>query len=261
MANIIYYFTGTGNSYYVAKNICSSLENCKFASIEGVMKEDIDISGFEKVGIVFPLYCWGLPEIVLRFLSKIKHSENKPYIFAVCTRGGKSNGDCMRQMDFILKEKGLKLNYNAYINMPDNYIRMFKMKDNEYNKKIIDKSKTKLEEVCNNIKNSSENGYKNSIIGLISKPVYKKFIKNVGKRDEDFFSDDKCVSCGLCERICPVDNIKLIDGKPSWNNKCQDCMACIQYCPVSSIQIGKRTINKLRYNNPYVKAEDIIKNR
>lgn len=261
MNNVIYYFTGTGNSYYIAKSICNNMEKCEHMSIESAIKHDVDISEFNKVGIVFPLYCGGLPEIVLKFLDKIVFSEVKPYIFAICTRGGKSNGDCMRQLDCKLKDKGFRLKYNAYVNMPDNYIRMFKMKDDLDNKTQIDNSMNRVKEICNDINNFKENKYKNSIIGVISKPIYKIFIKNVGKQDKDFFADSKCISCGMCEKICPVGNIKLKDGKPSWNHNCQDCMACIQYCPVSSIQIGKKTINKLRYKNPYVKAEEIIKNR
>ena len=76
------------------------------------------------------------------------------------------------------------------------------------------------------------------------------------KADKNFNVEEKCTQCGICEKICPVGNIKLVDGKPTWHQNCEQCMRCIQWCPVEAIQIGKATITRTRYHNPEAKVTD-----
>ncbi|MGI6348304.1 MAG: EFR1 family ferrodoxin [Eubacteriales bacterium] len=51
-----------------------------------------------------------------------------------------------------------------------------------------------------------------------------------------FYELDTCISCGLCEKVCPPNNIKLIDDKSSRSDKCTHCMACICRCPEKAIE-------------------------
>lgn len=62
----------------------------------------------------------------------------------------------------------------------------------------------------------------------------------------------------MCEKICPVNNITIESNKPKWNGKCVDCMACINICPKKAINIGKSTIKKNRYRNPYIEANELL---
>ena len=48
------------------------------------------------------------------------------------------------------------------------------------------------------------------------------------------------------------------NNKPKWSGKCTDCMACINICPKEAINIGKSTIKKNRYLNPYIKREELL---
>jgi NAD-dependent dihydropyrimidine dehydrogenase PreA subunit len=45
----------------------------------------------------------------------------------------------------------------------------------------------------------------------------------------------KCNGCGTCAEICPVEGIKLIDGKAVPNAQCVDCGTCIGACPTEAI--------------------------
>jgi len=76
--------------------------------------------------------------------------------------------------------------------------------------------------------------------------------------DKKFFADGRCDSCGICAKVCPVDNIKMLKGKPSWNHKCQQCMACLHWCPKEAIQYGKMTRGRRRYHHPLIKLNEII---
>jgi ferredoxin len=56
-----------------------------------------------------------------------------------------------------------------------------------------------------------------------------------------FFADERCTSCGICERECPQDAVHL-RGKarrPYWDYHCQNCMRCMSDCPTVAIQGGQ----------------------
>ena len=82
-----------------------------------------------------------------------------------------------------------------------------------------------------------------------------------GWKSLTFISDEKCDGCGICMRICPMDNIEIIDNRPSWSDHCVMCFACLQWCPKESIQAGSITINMKRYHHPDVKISDIMKQK
>ena len=86
----------------------------------------------------------------------------------------------------------------------------------------------------------------------------KGFRDNVCENDKFFYADDNCNSCGICENVCPVNNIILVGGKPQWQHKCQQCLACISYCPEQSIQYGDKTLEKGRYHHPDITVKDLI---
>ena len=79
----------------------------------------------------------------------------------------------------------------------------------------------------------------------VANPLFYKFI--FGR--EGFYATDKCISCGKCDTVCPLNNIQLIDGKPTWGKECTHCMACIHQCPTSATEFRKITQGKNRSYN------------
>ena len=77
-------------------------------------------------------------------------------------------------------------------------------------------------------------------------------------RAQNFYTNNKCTGCKVCEKICPVSNIEVNDSKPEWGSNCEQCMACIQWCPAKAIEYSNKTINRVRYHNPEVKITDLI---
>lgn len=65
-----------------------------------------------------------------------------------------------------------------------------------------------------------------------------------------FTVSDVCVSCGKCEKVCPLGNIRMENGRPVWGEHCTHCMACISGCPAEAIEYGKSTRGKARYQCP-----------
>mgnify|MGYP002951794102 FL=1 len=58
---------------------------------------------------------------------------------------------------------------------------------------------------------------------------------------------EECIGCGLCQDVCPLNNIRLVDGKPDWGNSCTHCMACICRCPKEAIEYKNKSVGKRRY--------------
>jgi len=50
--------------------------------------------------------------------------------------------------------------------------------------------------------------------------------------------NEKCVVCGWCEKLCPRDNIRIIEGKHVFGNNCVICMRCVYGCPQKAIEPG-----------------------
>lgn len=257
----IYYFTGTGNSYHVAKKIAANLK-CEFINIAEIIESENLIFSGEALGLIFPVYAMGIPQMIGKFLTKLK-IEGEPYIFAIGTCGGSGYGIPFSLIDSILKEKKeknmkpLKLSYSSYLQVPDNYLKIFKMKSKEESKIMVDLADDKLKSKIQDIEGKKKNSYDKSLINPIFKIIYSLWLGNLKKADKKFKVESSCISCSLCRDICPSKNIEMVDGKPKWNGKCQDCMGCIHICPVLAIQIGEKSQKSGRYLNPYVTTEEL----
>jgi ferredoxin len=259
MKNTIFYFTGTGNSLKIAKDIAGHLKDCELRPIAKEWKNESFESKSDKVGFVFPLNWSGLPKIVHDFINKIDLSKSR-YIFSVITSAGDINEQPLQQIEGILRTKSKKLNAGFYITMPNNYILGFNITPEGKQKSLFETAKNQVNEIVKKIKIEEENLNKGILQKDVSrsKRMNKGFREGVHESDKSFYSDEKCTSCGICEDVCPVNNIKLKDGKPQWLHRCQQCLACINFCPEEAIQFDKKSLNMGRYHHPEITIQEII---
>lgn len=259
MSSVVYYFTGTGNSLVAARDIAGGLQ-CELKPVSVALKQSSIESDADKIVIVFPVYAWGPPAIMRRFVRKFTSLKGKE-IYAVLTFGG-SPGGTVNILESDIAEKGGKIASSFGLKMPGNCITLYGAGNEEKQKDLFEEYINKINNIAKDIATSAE-GCKSSngriFNALLSGLIYKGFIMGLPKSDKKFFSDEKCTSCGICEKICPAENIKMIDGKPKWQGHCEQCMACIQWCPVEAIQHGKKTIGRKRYHHPDIKVSDMLK--
>ena len=260
MANTIFYFTGTGNSLKVAKDIAAGVEDSNIVSMAANMDTVSDLIPQGAVGFVFPVYYFGLPQLVRKFISFIdlKHAS---YVYIACTYGKTcGNGGCISQTSRLLKSKGKTLDAAFYVKSVDNFILWtWDVPSSEKHPALHEDARKKSEYIAK-IVSDRESVYDRSILEY-SGPVlfgYKRFIKTVNTNDKAFNYSDNCTSCGLCKEVCPTNNIRLSDGHPIWKSEtCQRCLACLHLCPSACIQYGKITAKRHRYKNPHITINEL----
>lgn len=251
---MIIYFSATGNCKYVAQSMANKNETVISISEAINNKTEIDLSKEQALGIISPVYDWGLPIIVHDFLEKVKFSFNeKPYTYLIITYGT-TTGQCGFYVNKLLKDKGLPLNGRFSIQFPDTWTPIFNLSDSEAVKRRLENAENELHVVKKHVEAKDEGDFMNRKAPKLSSDTAQFFYKNVVRKTSHFSVEDSCIGCGFCEKNCPVSAIKIKDGKPQWvADKCVMCLGCLHRCPKFSIQYGKKTKKHGQYTNPNTK--------
>jgi ferredoxin len=258
MKTILYSFTGTGYSLSVAEGLCRGLGECELVSIASVREPLGAISPeADRVGIVTPVYFFGLPSLVAVFAGRLDLSR-AGYSFAVATMGGSGGSAALRQLDGILRRGpgGRGLDAGFTVRMPGNYLLMYGPPEGAKQQKILREADRRIGEITDLVSQGHRARLAWSpLASIVHGVMYPRFIAGVHDADRKFTVDDRCTSCGICAEVCPAGNIQLDAGRPAWQHRCEQCMACIHLCPAGAIQAGPETADRGRYRNPAVTLE------
>ena len=252
---MIYYFSGTGNSYAAAKYLAEGLGE-DLMDIAAAVKNnqyEYTLKPDEKLGFVFPVYAWAPPRIVTDFAKNLElYYSGDPYIFAVCTCGA-SAGKTMDTFENALEENGLVLDSGFSLVMPDNCITLFEVDSDEEVAEKFENAEKTLENILRAVKLGWSDFFRvkrGKFSGILSGVVSPVFSMGALKT-KPFYVTKDCISCGLCENICTSSCIEMIAGRPVWTeDQCNMCLACINRCPAKAIQYGKKTEKRGRYVHP-----------
>jgi len=251
---MIFYFSGTGNSLYVAQKLHES-EGGELINIADAINQKrfkYKVMDNEKIGIVFPVYFFGLPPIVSKFVDQlIIESDAKPFIYTVITCAG-GIGSADKMLGKQLKRRNIQLNSAFSVRMPRNYVMMYDVVDEKQNLTLQDAGK-QIEKIAGLLEADKKGDFvTDRRLAILAPFLYK--IYDIRRKTKNFYAIDACTSCGLCEEICPSKAIQITSGKPKWiKEKCNHCTACINRCPSQAIQYGNSTKKRGRYVNPNVK--------
>jgi NAD-dependent dihydropyrimidine dehydrogenase PreA subunit len=281
MSTEIYYFSGTGNSLHVAKELQKRIPGTSLTPIVSLVSQDLVEAHAETVGLVFPQYGGTMPKVVAKFVQKLD-LRSAQYIFAAATRGG-TPCRAFADVDQLLGKKARRLDSYFVLTMPsgseplvdtfaDNITeeRIARLESEMLHRlnaiqKIITAQEVNREEDLSGIEAPPPDFIK-PILPLIK--ILEPILLPLAKRAESsfaFYSDAKCTGCGVCEKVCLAQKVKMAGERPVWQQevKCYGCFACLNYCPEQAVQIEStwylksRTSENGRYHHPEITARDI----
>ncbi|MBQ0000562.1 MAG: EFR1 family ferrodoxin [Clostridiales bacterium] len=246
---MILYFSGTGNSEFVAKKLAEQLDDT-LLSINDRLKEKSLKKVYSDRPLVFvaPTYAWRMPRLVEQWIERVTFSGNQNAYF-VLTCGG-SIGGAGNYAEALCKKKNFQYMGTQQVVMPENYLVMFSVPEEPEAIATVMRAEPVIEEAASLIKSGLP--FHKETVSLLGKaqsgPVNALFYTML-VNDKKFYVTEDCIGCGKCAQVCPLNNIKVDEGYPQWNHKCTQCMACLNECPRSAIECGM-SYGKRRYHCP-----------
>lgn len=266
MQLLILYFSGTGNTHYVAGYLARQLEHLpleiRLQSIEQSPAEAV--TGFDVLALGFPVYECDAPPFFREYLRHLPPGEGRG-AFVFCTKGAFAGNACRRNLQRLASRGYVPLGA-ASVGMPGTdglaFIpknswpaRMAQRKDYDH-LKSADRLARRMEDVLRRMlagesARDCEAPLPLSIGGLLTdwlwRKAYELFTDSLKRR---FYADERCTRCQLCVQICPARNIWLYDSRIQFADRCYLCMRCIHQCPQEAVQIGRATLGKFRWRGP-----------
>lgn len=280
MKNRIYYFTGTGNSMRAARVIAGKLGDTEIVSMR-CNPEDVPATDCDVIGFVYPVYHWTMPAPAVAFVEKLDINPNA-YIFAIAMPCLICGIACERLAE-ILEKKGARIDYGNLVYSVASYAIVYPPFPSP--KHRVPKTEEKLKRIAEDISERKAKDYPHGsrFIKWRRDKVMTPYLELQKYADYPFTVSDDCISCGLCSKVCPCSNIKLVNGKPTFLHHCANCMACVVSCPKRAIgydittqdqellnsMTSKTPVvkimglpkNRKLYRNPYISARDLTKDR
>lgn len=244
------YFSGTGNTRFCVEYIVSNLDkSAKVYSIEN-SEAMAQIAEQEEIILGYPVYYSNIPKIVRDYIEQNRDIWAGKKIYLVATMGlfsGDGTGVAAR----ILKKYGAVITGGLHLKMPDcvGDVKLLK-KSLEQNVAVVNRAKKKMEHAVIRYRQGTPTqqglGIFSRVAGLVGQRLY--FQGKVKEYSDKLKIDtEKCIGCGQCSKLCPMQNISMEEKKAVQGNQCTMCYRCISHCPVQAITlIGKEVIEQSR---------------
>lgn len=239
------YFSGTGNTKHCIQKLLNEIDSgAHCISIEDknvvceIRKNDIII-------LAYPIYFSNLPKIMHDFIVEngVVFANKKVYLMVTM---GLFSGDGAGCAARLLKKHGTHIMGGLHLKMPDciGDEKVLK-KTPEQNKQLVKAAETKIENAVHKFKNNTPTqegiGFLYHMAGLFGQRLW---FYNKTREYSDKLKIDaaKCVGCGACVQLCPLNNLNISEGKAKANGKCTMCYRCVSTCPKLAITLLGKTL-------------------
>lgn len=213
---MIVYFTGTGNSRYCAAFLGEQLgDSCLDVLPLLQSGAAADLRSERPWVFVTPTYAWRLPRLVRDLIRGGRFSGSRDAYFVMTC--GEDIGNAAAWNRRLCEEAGLRYRGTLPVVMPENYIALFTAPGAEEAKAILAEARPVLRQAADWIRAGADfpAGNTGGLDRLKSGPVNSLFYRFY-VRTGPFTVSDACVSCGKCQRLCPLGNIRIQEGRPVW---------------------------------------------
>lgn len=246
---MILYFSGTGNSRYVAETLAEELGEDKLLDIAKA-PDQIKLD-HEQVIWIFPIYSWGVPPVVARYIASVEIAGSWRH-WMVCTCGD-DIGQAHHQWRKAVTARGWDAGGTFSVIMPNTYtlMRGFDVDPAEVEHRKLAAAPERIHEiaVCMMQGREPDDVTTGRFAAIKSKVIYPWFVRHA-MSPKPFHYTDKCIGCGKCATSCPLTNITMTDRRPSWESNCALCLRCYHICPSHAVAYGNATKDKGQYLFP-----------
>ncbi len=248
MNTVIYYFSATGNCLTTAKLLADELGGAEIVPVASLKAASKIKNTAERVGFVFPVYYGNMPYPVREVISKMTF-EPDTYIFIFNTYRGHA-GDVAKRTDQLLHTRGQKLSFATGIPMPGNSF----INEASVDAKYLAEQRENLKAAAAAVVKGETADYSTTDVLPLTPVDYPNNFRGIEAEE------DKCIGCGTCVKVCPMNNIKIEKGKAVIGDDCATCLACFHWCPKEAIWMSKQEniARRAKYRHPDVKLKDII---
>lgn len=233
MRSVIVVYSATGNSLKVAK----AVKDGEIHFVEELLSGSYAIpEDTERLGIIFPVNCFGIPYPIQRFISEcLARRDNSAlgYIYAVATYAG-IESSVMADLETELTGIGCALSYGASVRLPDAYLPLQKKAVGEIEAlAALNKVQSRIEKIVEEIAREE--------ISIPCRAPFRRLRRRISRiatrpeRNRRLAVGEGCTGCGICRRVCPMDNIAIENGKAAAGDSCISCFACYHRCPENAI--------------------------
>lgn len=248
---MVFYFTGTGNSLYAAKQL-----DAERISIPQAMRQGTLSFTAERIGIVTPIYGHEVPAMVRDFLRQATFHTD--YFYMVLTYGNR-HGGAAELAKQLCDECGIAVQYINVLWMVDNWLPSFDMNEQKASDKQVDAQMAVIRA------DIAQRKLQIASVTAADRAAHQEYLRRIQQMPPDAFQHlirvtDECVGCGICEKVCPTGAIRVVDGKAVHTpGNCQTCLACVHACPHKAIGLNMLEKNpRARYRNPKITLQEII---
>jgi MinD superfamily P-loop ATPase containing an inserted ferredoxin domain len=252
---MVVYFTGTGNSRYAAQLIADKTVDTIIDAREYIKeKREANLTSDRPWIFVAPTYAWRLPRVFENFILGGSFRDNGAAYFVMTCGTGIGNAE--KEIQKLCAKKGFTCMGVLPAVMPENYLALFDVPDKAEAEKLIEAADDRLQSAIPFIIKRKpfpavKRGFADWIKTAAVNPVFYRLVVKA----DPFHITDACTGCGKCARLCPLNTITLVEGKPQWRKNCTHCMACICQCPAKAIEYGARSNGKPRYQCPEYRTD------
>lgn len=248
---MVFYFTATGNSLYVAKQFSDAP-----VSIPRIMRTKQRRFSDDTIGIVCPVFAGQPPKMVVKFLEESEFETG--YLYIILTYGH-DESDSPEFTARLAEKCGVFVDYITAIKMVDNYLPVFDMtKETALEKHVEEQMETAVRAVAERkrgVPTATKEQRK-----LHARVARMNRLTPAFNNGSQIKVKEGCIGCGVCARVCPDNNFYIENGKAKRKQKtCEFCLACAQNCPRKAI--GLRMADKnpaARYRNEHISIQEIM---
>jgi ferredoxin len=249
----IYYFSGTGNTYWSAKRIAERIGDAVVVPVSREIKQPAVRVEADAAVFMFPAYAYGIPGMARRFLEQAEiHAE---YLAALVSYGS-SPGGALAEVSRVLSRKKLTLNYAGSIPSVENYIPIFGAPAALLREKRLALQTAATEAAAAAIVSRASNRVPafrpfSSFVSALFRSACSKMVRS-------FRVTAACNACGFCAGICPAGAITMTEEGPVFQKNCEQCQACLNFCPNRAISFGRMRPDTERYHHPEVAVGELF---